>query len=305
VRWRKLGLVYKAEGSSKWARTHAMCPTPLLISNRVIRIYVTCRDDLGVGRIGFVEVCAHDPTKVLKIGSEPLLDAGRPGTFDDNGVMASSVVCSPGGRIFLYYVGFELSVHIRYRALAGLAISDDGLHFKRVQETPILERSPAELYFRGGPYVRCDEGRYRMWYVGGSQWIDLGGKQMPVYDLRYMESGDGIHWPGEGQVALPISGEDEHGFGRPWVVRTDTGWELFYSIRRRSLGAYRMGYSVSADGATWQRRDAELGLDASDDGWDSQAVCYAAPVTVGGYTWLFYNGNNFGETGFGVAVRED
>ncbi len=306
MRWRKLGVVYKPNGSIWWAHTHATAPTPLVISDRVIRIYLSCRDDQGIGRIGFLEVSAADPTRLLEVGREPLLDVGRPGTFDDNGVMATSVLRTPDGRTFLYYVGFELSLHVRYRLLSGLAISEDGLHFRRVQETPILERSPAELYFRGGPHVRYEEGRYRMWYVAGSEWIDLTGKEMPVYDLRYVESSDGIQWPCKGQVALPIiADDDEHGFGRPWVLHTDTAWELFYSVRRKSLGAYRMGYAVSPDGMTWQRRDSEFGLDTSFDGWDSQAVCYAAPVTVGGRTWLFYNGNNFGESGFGVAIRED
>jgi hypothetical protein len=65
-----------------------------------------------------------------------------------------------------------------------------------------------------------------------------------------------------------------------------------------------MGYAMSPDGVTWHRCDAEFGLDVSANGWDSQGVSYAAPVTVGGRTWLFYNGNNFGETGLGVALRE-
>lgn len=305
MRWRKLGLVYRPDGNAWWARTHATAPTPLVVSDDVIRIYMACRDDHGIGRVGCVEVSAHDPTRVLRVGREPVLDVGRPGTFDDNGVMATSVISGADGRFFLYYVGFELSAHIRYRLLAGLATSDDGLHFTRVKETPILERSPDELYVRGGSHVRYEGGRYRMWYCAGSQWIDLGGKQMPVYDLRYIESSDGIQWPAQGKVILPISADDEHGFGRPWVHRTDRAWEFFYSVRRKSLRAYRIGYATSNDGVTWHRRDSEVGLDTSAGSWDSEVVCYAAPVTISGRTWLFYNGNNFGEAGFGLAVRED
>src|SRR5215472_10959976 len=120
MRWRKLGVVYRPDGSMWWARSHAMVPTPLLISDKVIRIYLTCQDEHGIGRIGTVEVAARDPTKVLTVGKQPLLDVGRPGTFDDNGVMASCAVIGPRGSVFLYYVGFELSAHIRYRLLSGL-----------------------------------------------------------------------------------------------------------------------------------------------------------------------------------------
>ncbi len=297
-------MVYRPDGSMWWARSHAMVPTPILTDDRAIRIYLTCQDADGIGRIGFVDVSAEDPTRVLKVSGTPVLDIGRPGAFDDNGVMATSVVRAPDGQIFLYYVGFELSVHIRYRLLAGLAASQDGLRFERVQETPILERSPAELFFRGGPYVIRDVERYRMWYVAGSEWFELRGKQMPIYDLRYAESSDGVHWPNHGQVAVSVSGADEHGFGRPWIAREKDCWHLYYSVRRKSLGAYRMGYAVSEDCVGWRRHDAELGLDVSDEGWDSQSVCYAAVLNSGGQTWMFYNGNNFGETGFGIAVRE-
>ncbi len=56
MRWQKLGLVYKPDGSMRWARSHAMIPTPLFVEHGVIRIYVTCLDDRGVGRVGVVDV---------------------------------------------------------------------------------------------------------------------------------------------------------------------------------------------------------------------------------------------------------
>jgi predicted GH43/DUF377 family glycosyl hydrolase len=304
MQWRKLGVVYKPDGDKWWARTHATLPTPLVVSRDLIRVFVTCRDENGIGRVGFVELSGKDPTRVLGAAREPVLNIGRPGTFDENGVMASSALRTVDGRVFLYYVGFELSAHVRYRLLTGLAISEDGVRFERLQETPILERASGELCIRGGPHVRCEEGTYRMWYVAGSEWIDLGGKQMPVYDLRTIESVDGIHWPNEGKVVLPISADDEHGFGRPWIMRSGPTWELFYSVRRKSLRAYRMGYALSQDGEVWDRRDTEFGLEPSPGSWDSESVCYGAPLTINGRTWLFYNGNNFGETGLGVAIRE-
>jgi len=79
---------------------------------------------------------------------------------------------------------------------------------------------------------------------------------------------------------------------------------MFYSIRRRSLGAYRLGYAQSADGLAWDRRDASLGLDTSPSGWDSQATMYAAAVSAAGRTYVLYNGNDFGKQGFGAAVLE-
>jgi hypothetical protein len=180
----------------------------------------------------------------------------------------------------------------------------DGQQYTRVLGDSYIGSVGGELYFRANPSVIYDGGRYRMWYSAGSEWIDIAGKAMPVCYLRYAESSDGIHGLFGGEVVLRIGAADEHGLARPWVMRNGESWELFYSVRRTSLRACRMAYAVSEDGKIWRRRDCDFGLEPSDDGWDYQAVCYGTPPRIGGRTWLFYNGNNFVETGYGAALRE-
>jgi hypothetical protein len=307
MRWEKLGIVWSPDGSLPWARSHAMIPTPMLLPDGRLRVYVTCCDDDGIGRCGFVDLDSHDPTRVLASARSPVLDIGEPGTFDENGVLACSVVAAENGRLYMYYVGFELGTRIRYRLLTGLAISDDGgASFRRHSRAPVLERSDGELFFRCGPFVRREGGRYRLWYVAGSGWTEVHGKTSPVYSLKYLESEDGVSWPPAGRLIMEIEGPDEHGFGRPWVVsHADARHELFYSIRRRSLGAYRLGYAQSTDGLRWQRRDDEMGLDVSPSGFDDKAIMYSAVIDLGGRTYCFYNGNDFGRDGFAVAVRTE
>lgn len=302
-----MGLVYGPDGSLPWAQSHAMLPTPVRLSSDVVRVFITCCDAGGVGRLGYVDICAQDPMKVLGMSHVPLLDVGRAGTFDENGVVACSVVQLADGRMLMYYAGFELGTRIRYRLLTGLAVSTDkGESFVRHSETPILERSSDELYFRCGPYCIHDAGRFRLWYIGGSAWENIDGKNMPNYDIRYLESEDGIHWPSRGCVQMKITDPDEHGFGRPYILKkADGSYQMFYSIRRRSLGAYRLGYATSSDGQNWERLDKQLNLDVSPSGFDSDAIMYAAPFEIGGQTYLFYNGNDFGSQGFAVARLEN
>jgi hypothetical protein len=305
MKWRKLGLVYGPDGTLPWAVSHAMIPTPVLMDEDIIRVYVTFCDAGFVGRAGYVDLDARDPTRVKGMSMSPVLDVGIRGGFDENGVAPLSVVRVDEHTLFLYFVGFELGTKIRYRLLTGLAVSEDGgVSFRRMRRTPVLERSDAELYFRCGPCVRLEQGRFRMWYIAGSEWTDVGGKEMPVYNVKYAESADGIHWPDVGTPCLAPANGDEHGFGRPYVVRDAAGYRMYLSVRRRSVAAYRLGYAVSADGINWTRRDRELGLDVSPAGWDSQAIMYSAVIEVGGRTYAFYNGNDFGRDGFGVAVLE-
>jgi len=307
MRWKKLGLVYGPDGRMPWAKSHAMIPTPMRFGDDVVRVFITCLDANGIGRPGYVDVSSADPTRVIGIASEPLLDIGRPGTFDENGLLTCSVVDLGDGRMFLYYAGFELGTRIRYRLLTGLAISEDGgKTFRRHSPTPVLERTATECYFRGGPFCTFTAQRFRLWYVGGSEWLDVGGKSMPVYDIRYAESADGVHWPTAGEVKISVADADEYGFGRPSVIaKPGGGFRMFYSTRRRSLGAYRLGYAESTDGQTWQRMDARLGIDVSPGQFDSDAIMYAAPIMIGDKLYLFYNGNEFGRDGFAVAVLSE
>jgi hypothetical protein len=303
VLWEKLGVVYTPDRNAIWAYSHAMLPTPLLLDDSVIRVFVTFCDENLVGRPGFVDVDARDPTKVIHVSDQPLFDIGVPSAFDDNGAVPCSVVRVGENRIFLYYVGFELGVKVRYKLFTGLAISEDGGHtFVKAQHTPILERTEAEMNFRCGPFVLYENGRFRMWYIAGSTWEVVAGKEVPQYVLKYIESMDGIHWPTESTLSLNIENPDEHGFGRPWVVVEASGLhKLFYSIRRRSLAAYRLGYAESNSGIDWTRKDEQMGLDVTPGSFDSDAIMYSAVIQVHGQTYCFYNGNGFGKDGFAVA----
>ncbi len=302
MKWLKHGVVWRPTGEAWWARTHATSPTPIWIDERTLRVYVQCRDEHNVGRIGYVDLDPGDPRKVLRECAEPVLDVGQPGAFDDSGVFQTSVLRVPDGRLFMYYVGFELCQKIRYRLLTGLAVSDDnGETFARVQTTPVLERAPGEEHFRCGPWVMIDDGLFRMWYVAGGSWEQIGDKRMPVYDIRYVESDDGIQWPSSGRVALPVNLLHEHGFGRPVVRRNPDGYRMIYSIRRRNPAAYRMGYAISPDGLDWQRQDDSIGIDVSHEGWDAESIEFGVDIQTAGKTWLLYDGNDFGGTGFGIA----
>lgn len=303
MKWHKLGVVWKPDGSLDWARTHAMGPTPYRLNDDVIRVYLTCLDDKGRGRPSYVDVSSADPTQIVKVSTQPLLDVGEPGSFDDNGLMALSLVPVDAQTVYMYYAGFELCTNVRYRIFTGLAISRDGGEtFKRYSKAPILDRSDSERLFRCGNFVAKAGGVFKLWYVAGSDWTELHGKMMPVYDLRYQESADGITWSDCGTLSMALTNDDEHGFGRPWIVARDDGtYQMFYSIRRRSFAAYRLGYAESTDGIRWVRKDNEMGLDVSPTGVDSDAIMYSAVVSVGPKTYCFYNGNNFGEQGFCVA----
>jgi hypothetical protein len=78
---------------------------------------------------------------------------------------------------------------------------------------------------------------------------------------------------------------------------------MWYSVRTVSKG-YRLGYARSVDGRRFVRADTEVGIDVSPDGWDSRMLCFGYVIDTKWGRYMFYNGNNYGETGFGVARWE-
>lgn len=303
MNWIKKGLIYCPDGQQPWAKKYAFPPTPYFMSNEVLRIYVAFCDENTIGRIGFVDISAKNPSTILNISKKPVFDIGIPGSFDENGVVPTSIV-KVDNKLFLYYVGYQLGYKVRYFQFEGLAISKDGGNsFSRYSKVPILDRSDEELLNRTSAFVIYDEDVFKMWYVGGSKWLAVDGKLLPVYNIRYLESKDGIRWGKKGRICIDFKNKDEHALGRPYVIK-DENYKMFYSIRTKSKG-YRLGYAESKDGLYWIRKDEEMNIDISQSGWDSRMIAYPSVVNFKGSTCLFYNGNNCGETGFGYAVLEE
>ncbi len=301
MRWEKKGRIYVPDGTVDWAQAYAFPPIPYLRPDGVLRIYLSFCDSMTVGRLAYVDVDPANPSTVLGVAAEPLLQDGAPGMFDENGILPLSVVALDD-RLYLYYVGYQLGMKLRYYQFTGLAESvDGGESFRRVRHVPVLDRTEPERLNRTSSFVLHEDGRFRMWYVAGSEWTEVDGKSLPVYNVRYIESEDGVTWPDQGAVCLDFADDDEHAFGRPWVLHGAAGYRMFFSIRTRSRG-YRIGYAESEDNITWKRRDAVVGIDVSPSGWDSEMIAYASVFRYDDTTMMFYNGNGLGRTGFGYAV---
>lgn len=301
MKFEKKGLIYCPSGEIKWMKQSAMLPTPVLLEDK-LRIYCGFCTDQMIGRIGYVDVNPSKPNEIIKVSSEPVLDIGEDGCFDDNGVVPVSI-CQNGNLLYLYYVGFQLGVKVPYYMFLGLAISRDGGEtFTRYSKTPILERTDEDLFARCGACVINDNGVYKIWYIGsvGEGWTTSNGKLKPLYTMKYMESNDGIHWPEESVVCMKFKNSDEHGFGRPFVWKEDNIYKMMYSIRTYSRGYY-IGYAESEDGVSWIRKDEEAGIDLSESGWDDSNLSYPYICQYKDKTYLFYNGNDCGKTGFGYA----
>jgi len=296
MEWKRLGLIKAPMELNPWHNNSMLQPTPILMDD-VIRVYAGFRDENGVSRVGAIDLDAENPTKVVGVCKKPLLDIGRDGMFDENGVCPTAIIRC-GSDIRLYYAGYCQGKKVRFWGFTGLAISQDGEHFERYQETPVTDRVKSEELFRAIHSIMFDGEKYRVWYGGGDKFIQGEHKTLPVYDIRYMESEDGIHFPPQGTLAIPVP-EGYHRAGRPYVFRENDIYKMYYGVGMEKI-PYQLAYAESLDGVKWDVKDINLPL--SKEGFDSQMMAYPAFIrNKNGKGFLFYNGNNYGWDGFGCA----
>lgn len=304
MKWVKQGLIYGPNGSSSWANNSALQPTPVVMDAKVIRIFVGMRDEEGRSRVGFVDVDANNPKHIIRVSERPALDLGTIGAFDENGVVPCAIV-KRENEIWLYYAGYQLGQQVRFYVFSGLAISRDGGEtFTRYQRVPICDRTDKELYFRVVHTIFYENDVWRIWYGAGDEYdIRDDGYQLPKYNIRYTESDDGIKFNERSVVAVDTSGEEEYRIGRPYVIKRESKYLMFYAADSKRSG-YRLAYAESPNGIIWTRKDEAVGIGVSESGWDSEMMSYPSVVTTEAGTFLFYNGNNYGRSGFGYAVLE-
>jgi hypothetical protein len=308
--WKKKGLVYSLDSRLTWARSHVQIPTADIVQDNRLAILFSSRDAHNRSHIGRLVVEADAPSRIISVSGDPLLSLGDLGTFDDCGMMPSSIV-AVGDTRYLYYIGWNVRNTIPYHNSVGLAVSEDGgLNYERVFPGPIMDRTPEEPYFCATTCVIVENGIWRNWYLSCTGWDLIEGTPEPRYHLKYAQSSDGITWQRDGTVAIDFKSDAEGGIVRASVVKDGSIYKMWYCYRGRTgyrndpSKTYRIGFAESADGIQWSRIDDGPILEPSDTGWDSEMVAYPNVVDAHGGRYLFYNGNGFGESGFGYARWE-
>ncbi|MFP8921559.1 glycoside hydrolase family protein [Francisella tularensis] len=301
MRWEKKGLIYTPPKDGSWNDNSALTPTAFLLDEETIRVYASFRDVSGIGRIGYIDLEAKNPSKIIKISDKPVLDIGQDGMFDDSGVILGDLirVCDD---VYMYYVGFQKVEKVKFLAYSGLAISRDGGEtFTRYQKTPILDRSDEALYIRAIHSVIYENGKFRVWYATGNGWENIKGINYPQYDINYIESVDGLSFSNQGIKCIENNQLNrEYRIGRPRVYKNKDKYVMNFTYGTTD-GRYIAGQAESLDGVNWLRDDCKRGIELSEKGWDSLHLSYPSVIRTKYATYMFYNGNNMGVDGFGYA----
>jgi predicted GH43/DUF377 family glycosyl hydrolase len=307
MKWKKLGLIFAPNNNYEWMVSHASNPVAQWIYEDIFRIYFSCRNKNKSSSIGFIDIDIINPSNILKISEQPLVQPGELGTFDDSGVSMGCFVTIDDKK-YLYYLGWNLSVTVPWRNSLGLAISNSpgssDHTFTKYSKAPIVDRNDVDPYSISYPWVIRNRGIereiWKMWYGSNLSW---GTEQKDMeHVIKYAESQDGIIWERKGIIAINFKSPEEYAMSKPCVIQENNMYKMWYSYRGQS---YRIGYAESDDGIHWIRTDEKVGIDVSDSGWDSEMIEYPCVFDHKGERYMLYNGNGYGKTGFGLAILTD
>lgn len=309
--WIKKGLVLNIESiKNEEIKSHGSIPFALNLKDDDFLIFFSSRDSKGRSFPYAVNATIKDGEITIDSSTNrKILELGHLGTFDDSGIMPSSVVWN-GSDIYLYYIGWNPQVTVSYRLSIGLAISkDNGITFERKSLGPILDRDIDEPFFNTAPFVMKINDHWKMWYISCTEWNMINNRPEPKYLIKSACSPDGITWTRDNQICINYD-EFAEAIGRPCVLKNNDMYELFFSYRkvtdyRNTKGqGYKIGKATSNNLVDWNKQYEQVGIDLSESGWDSQMMEYCHVFNHKGMDYMLYNGNGFGYDGFGYAIRK-
>ena len=302
--WDKKGLLF---GPDVPNFSHASHPAIVHVRDNLHLIAFSARDSKQRSHI-FLCYAEVADSKIELVGEPQLaLGLGDPGHFDSEGLLCCCFV-KYHSKCYLYYCGWQNLPEGLWFCDTGRAIVNvDKLTAEREYLGPVLGRDKNNPLFAVATAVHVtSKGLWRTWYNSGIKWEKKNDEWLPRYGIHYGHSKNGIDWVCEPGLIIPFRDEYEHSFGRPSVAYWDEQFCMWFAHRgTKDYSTYRIGFAKSDDGLKWKRNDKMSGIGISRDGWDSESVCYPYVFEHKGTRYMLYNGNNYGETGFGYAVMAD
>lgn len=301
--WQDLGIILRVNNLFPWAASHCYVPTAIELDN-VIRIFTAFWDVSMYGRLGYVDICKNNPSNIINISEDPILEDACLGAFDQDGVTPLSAL-KIDDKIYLYYAGWKKYnlAHKRYTLFTGLAIgSISSNKFIRYSNEAILGPRHEFDHLRTGCMVMNDNNIWRNWFASYDKSIIINNKNTPAYNLVLATSQDGINWENEEVVFSLVEGSIM-GYGRSAIWKKDNIYHGLFPVRSWNGKYSNILYSTSADAINWRPlSDNGMAFTTSHTCDQQSEVCFPSIIAQKDRILMFYNGNDFGREGLRLAI---
>ncbi len=184
---------------------------------------------------------------------------------------------------YMWYTGQNMD---KKKSMIGLATSRDGLQWKRLDISPVLE--PTEVWEKNSvmcPHILYRDCRFQMWYSGGEMYEPDA--------IGYAQSKDGIHWQREpsNPVLRPVGGWESDRVTAACIVPREKDYLAFYIGFAAGFERAQIGMARSVDGIhKWERYPRNPIVKPGSPGtWDDCNVYKPYVVYFRGQWYLWYN----------------
>lgn len=301
MKWEKLGNIFTPSATHEKLITHAANPLPVRIDGDVFRIFYSGRDTQCRSSVGYVDIDIVT-RKTLYIHNEPALTHGEIGTFYEHGISIGNCY-SANGKNYMLFMGWQNPEGGHWRGDIGRIVIGEDLSLTIDSELPLLGVSHHDPISLSYPWIEESNHGFDMWYGSTTTW-EAGNGEM-IHVLNHATSTDGDSWTLHGQSVPHVVGLAQ-AFSRPTVINNeDETQSMWFSYRSGTGEKYRIGRANSENGRIWKLALGDTGIDVSESGWDSEMIEYPFVFKHLGETYMLYNGNGYGRTGFGLAIYRD
>jgi uncharacterized repeat protein (TIGR01451 family) len=251
------------------------------------KMWYTGFDSNGVGRIGYAT--SSDGAAWTKYGSNPMLDIGASGSWEDEDVLDPTVI-KEGSTYHMWYWGYD-GVTDRI----GHATSSNGTAWTKDSANPVLDiGSPGgwDWLHVYGPSVMRYNNTFLMWY---------SGETLPeAWQTGYALSPDGSAWT-RGKMLIPEGAAgafDANSADYPSVIADGDQFKVWYSGLNAS-GVYNVGYATAevCSAAAAPANSVYLPIVLQGGGAPSCPTYYADSFSDPGSGWGVYEDSD-GKLGY-------
>lgn len=298
--WQILGRIFIPENDNPYLISHASNPCAILLYDDVFRVFYNGRNTNNKASISYVDIDIVRQ-KVITYPKDPLLTYGGHNTFYANGLSIGNIYEAQGER-YMLFMAWQLPEKAHWHGVLGrINILSNG-SLKVAPKEVFLGLDQEDSISLSYPFVLYHDGVFRMWYGSTLTW-DAGNGEM-LHVIKYATSKDGLKWQKHG-IAIPYEIGVAQTFSKPSVIIDSNGFHMWYAYRGDKASTYRIGYAHSVDGVNWDNRLNGVGLVVSENGWDSEMICYPFVFNHKCRRYMLYNGNGYGKTGIGLAFEND
>ena len=299
--WVKQGLLYALPANGLHAKlcSHTANPTPVHLREDTYRIFYSARDASNRSSVGAVDIDLVTK-QIVHEHKQPFLECGPPGSFFQDGISLGNHYEASGKR-YLTFMGWQNPPDGHWRGDIGRLLVKDDLSLEVDSLRPFMTSDEADPISLSYPWVMMtSSGHYDMWYGSTVTW-DAGNGEM-LHVIKHASSSNGETFQ-KTSFTVPNEIGRAQAFSRPTILKSgvDT-WNMWFSYRAGNGIPYRIGHAISSDGRNWALALDCANLNVSSEGWDSHMVEYPYVFIHKGEIVMLYNGNEYGQSGFGMAI---